>query len=175
MAMPYSVFFLLLSFSMLVSTPVAAHANDEAALLAFKAAAAGGRSDALASWNSSTTGGYCSWEGVRCRGKQQRVEALSLPSHGLNGVLSPAVGNLSSLRILNLSSNGFSGNIPTSLGRLHHLHTLDLGHNAFSGLLPANLSSCSSLMHMLICFNNLHGNVPYKLGEKLKHLQLLDL
>lgn len=37
-----------------------AGANDEAALLAFKAAAAGGRSDALVSWNSSTTGGYCS-------------------------------------------------------------------------------------------------------------------
>ena len=58
MAMPCSVFFLLLSVAMSVSTLVAAHANDEAALLAFKAAAAGGRSDALASWNSTTTDGW---------------------------------------------------------------------------------------------------------------------
>ena len=39
--------------------------DDEAALLAFKAAATSGSSDdPLASWNRST-GQYCSWEGVR--------------------------------------------------------------------------------------------------------------
>jgi hypothetical protein len=35
-----------------------ADADDEAALLAFKAAAIGGNSSALASWNGSTNGGY---------------------------------------------------------------------------------------------------------------------
>jgi len=157
------------------STPVAAEANNEAALLAFKAAAAGGKSDALASWNRSTTGGYCSWEGVRCRGTHRRVVALSLPFRELTGILSTAVGNLSSLRILNLSSNGFSGNIPASLGLLHHLHILDLRRNAFSGALPANLSSCTSLMKVIIDFNKLGGNVPSELGDKLKQLKVLSL
>jgi len=87
---------------MFFSTLPAADAADEAALLAFKAAAVGGNSDALASWNGSTDGGYCSWEGVRCRGRHRRVVAMSLPSYGLTSVLSPAVGNLSSLRILDL-------------------------------------------------------------------------
>ncbi|CAO2199016.1 unnamed protein product [Urochloa humidicola] len=103
-------------------------------MLAFKAAAisTGSRSDALASWNGSTSG-FCSWEGVRCGGKHKRVISLSLPSQGLTGVLSPSIGNLSSLRFLNLSSNWFiSGDIPASLGRLHHLNVLDLSNNAFS-------------------------------------------
>jgi len=111
---------LLIATSMFFSTLLAANAADEAALLAFKAAAIGSNSNALTSWNGSTDGGYSSWEGVRCRGRHRRVVALSLPSHGLTGVLSPAVGNLSSLRILNLNHNGFSGNIPESLGRLGH-------------------------------------------------------
>ena len=102
MAIRSACLLLLLTASMFFSTLPAADADDEAALLAFKAAAVGGNSNALASWNGSTDGGYCSWEGVRCRGRHRRVVALSLPSYGLTGVLSPAVGNLSSLRILDL-------------------------------------------------------------------------
>ncbi|CAD6239755.1 unnamed protein product [Miscanthus lutarioriparius] len=172
-----SVCLLLLSASMLVSTLVTEEDDEEAALLAFKATAiSNGHNDPLASWNRSATGGYCSWEGVRCRGtRHRRVVALSLPSHGLTGVLSPAIGNLSSLRTLDLTSNGFSGNIPASLGRLHRLHTLNLTRNAFSGLLPANLSSCTSLMKMVLDFNKLSGNMPSELGDKLKQLKVLRL
>ncbi|KAG0536527.1 hypothetical protein BDA96_03G071600, partial [Sorghum bicolor] len=115
------------------------------------------------------------WEGVRCRGKHRRVVALSLPSRGFTGVLSPAIGNLSSLRTLNLSWNGFSGNIPASLDRLRHLHTLDLRRNAFSGTLPGNLSSCTNLTEMIFDFNNLSGNVPHELGHNLKQLKVLSL
>ncbi|KAL6626762.1 hypothetical protein ACP70R_030488 [Stipagrostis hirtigluma subsp. patula] len=161
---------------MSISTFLAAEADDGATLLAFKAAAISGASygDTLASWNGSTSV-YCSWEGVRCRGRRQRVVALSLPSHGLFGVLSPVLGNLSSLRYLNLSSNGLSGNIPASLGRLHHLHTLDLSHNAFSGELPVNLSACTNLLVMRIRFNQLHGHVPSELGNKLTGLRIISL
>ncbi|CAL4964713.1 unnamed protein product [Urochloa decumbens] len=168
---------LLLSASISISTPVAAQANDEAALLTFKAAAisSGSRSDALASWNGSTSG-FCSWEGVRCGGKHRRVVSLSLPSQGLTGVLSPAVGNLSSLRFLNLSSNCFiSGDIPASLARLHHLNVLDLSNNAFSGEVPANLSSCTNLVFMALRSNQLSGRVPPEFGDKLTRLKVVDL
>jgi hypothetical protein len=84
------VLLLLLLASVSTSTLVARGAGDEAALLAFKAAAIGGDTDndALASWNVSgaTAGGFCSWEGVTCGRRHRRVVALSLPSHGLTGL-----------------------------------------------------------------------------------------
>ncbi|XP_062185907.1 receptor kinase-like protein Xa21 [Phragmites australis] len=167
---------LLLSASMSISTLVAGEANDEAALLAFKAAAVSGSPDnPLASWNSSSTGGFCSWEGVTCGRRHRRVVALSLRSHGLIGNLSPAVGNLSFLRVLNLSSNRFSGDIPASLGRLLRLQALNLSYNAFSGELPINLTSCTSLTIMALQHNHLHGCLPPELGDKLTRLKIIQL
>ncbi|GJN37464.1 hypothetical protein PR202_gb26422 [Eleusine coracana subsp. coracana] len=160
-----------------LSSALAAGANDEAALHAFKVAAISGRNgDPLASWNSSLSG-YCSWEGVRCRGRgrHQRVVALSLPSYQLTGVLSPAIGNLTSLRTLNLSKNSFSGDIPASLGRLHHLHVLDLSRNSFSGEVPTNLTSCINLTILNLNFNQLHGCVSSEIGDKLAGLRFLGL
>ncbi|CAD6239750.1 unnamed protein product [Miscanthus lutarioriparius] len=146
--------------------------------------------DVLASWNGSTGGGgYCSWEGVRCRGSRQqpRVVALSLPSRGLTGVLSPAVGNLSSLRFLNLSSNALGGAIPASLDRLRHLHTLDLSNNAFSGLKsfdlafnylsgepPRSLYNLSSLEALQIHGNKLHRSIPAKIGSSFPNMSILS-
>ncbi|KAK3160364.1 hypothetical protein QOZ80_1BG0058540 [Eleusine coracana subsp. coracana] len=166
--------FLLSSFISIL-TPMAARANDEAALLAFKAAAIrGGYGDPLASWNGSANG-YCSWEGVRCRGWNQQVVALNLPSRGLTGVLSPAIGNLTSLRILNLTKNEFSGDIPPSLGRLHHLRVLDLSRNTFSGEIPLNLTSCMNLKIMALEHNQLCGRVPSEIGDNLIALGTLLL
>ncbi|CAL4977876.1 unnamed protein product [Urochloa decumbens] len=173
---------LLLSASMFFP---GAEADDEAALLAFKAAASvRGNGDALASWNASADGGYCSWEGIICWGKHRQVVSLSLPSHGLTGILSPAIGNLSSLRILNLTSNEFSGNIPASLGCLHDLRILNLSHNAFSGPLTAGFSSCTTpagfngtLKHLEaldLRRNNFIGGIPASLAN-LSSLQILDL
>ncbi|KAL6626756.1 hypothetical protein ACP70R_030482 [Stipagrostis hirtigluma subsp. patula] len=176
MAMHLVGFLLLLTASMSISTLAATEASDEAALLAFKAAAISGTyHDPLASWNSSSDGGFCSWEGVMCGARHRRVVALSLTSYGLTGVLSPAIGNLSFLRFLNLSNNGLSGDIPASLGRLRRLHAIDLSNNAFSGEVPVNLSSCTSLTIMILSFNQLHGHVPLELGDKLARLRVLNL
>ncbi|WVZ72317.1 hypothetical protein U9M48_020799 [Paspalum notatum var. saurae] len=104
-----------------------------------------GYGDPLASWNKSSAGGYCSWEGVRCRGRRRRVLELSLPSQRL------------------------------SLGRLQHLNNLDLSQNYFSGKIPANLCSCSSLVSLTLSSNQLHGRVPPELGDKLTRLKGLSL
>ncbi|CAL4911034.1 unnamed protein product [Urochloa decumbens] len=167
MAMRSSLSLLLL---LLLST---ASADDEATLLAIKAAAIGGSryGDPLASWNKSSVGGYCSWEGVRCL--QRQVVELSLTSRKLEGILSPAVSNLSSLRVLNLSNNAFHKDIPASLGRLRHLHTIDLSSNAFSGKIPANLSSCPNLTTVLFYSNQLSGSIPFEIGDKLTRLKNL--
>ncbi|WVZ72287.1 hypothetical protein U9M48_020772 [Paspalum notatum var. saurae] len=162
-----------------------------------------GYGDPLASWNKSSAGGYCSWEGVRCRGRRRRVLHLGgapttlrfctakkkrgivetviwdggwgTAGFGLTGVLSPAIGNLSYLWTLNLSNNGLTNGIPESLGRLQHLNNLDLSQNYFSGKIPANLCSCSSLVSLTLSSNQLHGRVPPELGDKLTRLKGLSL
>ncbi|KAL5219852.1 hypothetical protein ABZP36_024565 [Zizania latifolia] len=169
-----SLLLLLLSSSMSVILQLAAagaDGEDAAALLAFKATAVGGNG-VLASWNASA--GPCSWEGVRCS-RLQRVVALSLPSHGLSGTLSPAVGNLSFLRTLNLSLNELHGDIPASLGRLRRLRTLDLSFNTFSGELTGNLTSCTSLQYLVLRSNKLTGRIPADLGDTLTRLRWLGL
>ncbi|KAK3164898.1 hypothetical protein QOZ80_1AG0026220 [Eleusine coracana subsp. coracana] len=166
---------LLLSASSSMSTVQGVEANDAAALLAFKAAAVGDGGYRLLSWNASSTGEFCSWEGVTCQGKPRRVVALNLSSHGLNGVLSPAIGNMSSLKVLNLGSNMLSGAIPASLGRLQHLEILNLSSNSLSGDIPTNLSSCTSLTTIELQSNQLYGRLPPELGNKLTRLEVLKL
>ncbi|KAM3317705.1 hypothetical protein ACQJBY_035421 [Aegilops geniculata] len=148
-------------------------AGDEAALLAFKAQLSHGGS--LASWNSSSTG-FCSWEGVTCNHRRPaRVVELRLSGAGLTGALSPAIGNLTFLRMLDLGVNSLYGDIPASLGRLRRLRWLYLGKNSFSGTLPANLSSCISMTEMRLDNNTLGGHIPAELGEKLTYLTVLTL
>ena len=84
--------------------------------MAFKAKISG-HSGVLDSWNQSAS--YCSWEGVTCCRRQRwRVVALNLSSQGLAGTISPAIGNLTFLRILELSYNSLQGEIPASIGSL---------------------------------------------------------
>ncbi|XP_039822704.1 receptor kinase-like protein Xa21 [Panicum virgatum] len=123
---------LLVVVSMSTLILSATEVDDQTALLAFKAAAISTNDDPLVSWNSTGAGVFCSWEGVTCGARHRRVVALRLPSHGLTGILSPAIGNLSFLRTLDLSNNGFRGDIPGNLGRLRRLQYLDLSSNAFS-------------------------------------------
>ncbi|KAF7097961.1 hypothetical protein CFC21_099739 [Triticum aestivum] len=147
-------------------------ASDEAALLAFKAQVSDGSS--LASWNSSAD--FCSWEGVTCSHRRPaRVVELSLDSRALAGVLSPALGNLTFLRMLNLSFNWFHGEIPASLGRLRRLQRLDLNDNSFSGKFPVNLSSCIRLNKMGLHNNKIGGHIPAELGEKFISLAVISL
>jgi len=83
------------------------HNGDEGALVAFKAKITR-HSSVLDSWNQSTS--YCSWEGVTCgRRHRWRVVGLNLSSQGLAGTISPAIGNLTFLRLLDLSYNSLQG------------------------------------------------------------------
>ena len=94
----------LLPFTIFITTAVASRGGggggggEAGALLAFKEELTCHGSALLLSWNAST--GLCSWEGVAC--SRGRVVALSLPSYGLTGTLSTAIGNLTFLRTLNL-------------------------------------------------------------------------
>ena len=116
----------VLSFLAILMTSTAT-VSDKPALLAFKVQLSHGGS--LASWNSSV--GFCSWQGVVCSHRRPtRVVALTLDGTGLVGRLSPAIGNLTFLRMLNLRSNSLHGDIPASLGRLRRLRCLYLDTNS---------------------------------------------
>ncbi|KAI3519848.1 hypothetical protein L1887_09065 [Cichorium endivia] len=133
--------------------------TDYQALLQFKSMIT---NDVLSSWNSSFH--FCDWNGVSCGKRHRRVIALVLPSQGLEGSLSPHIGNLSFLRYLYLKNNSFQGTIPDELGRLSRLSFLHLGYNSISGVIPVNLSRCSNLKDLRLGNNMLVGSIPKEIS-----------
>ncbi|GJT16535.1 kinase-like domain-containing protein, partial [Tanacetum coccineum] len=106
----------------------------------------------------------CNW--IR---KPKRVTALQLDSQGLEGLLSPHVGNLSFLREISLNRNKFSGVIPNELGRLSRPRRLYLSIYKSSGVIPTNLSGCSNLEVLHLGANDLAGNIPKEISLLSKY------
>ncbi|XP_031395213.1 probable LRR receptor-like serine/threonine-protein kinase At3g47570 isoform X2 [Punica granatum] len=166
--------------------------TDYQALLAFKGQITSDPSDALSSWNVSIH--FCSWTGVTCGKKHQRVTQLRLPSLRLVGPLSPHIWNLTFLRVLNLQANhlhgllpqeidlrglylygnNFSGQIPVELGSLMKLKVLVLSSNSLSGEITSVLGNLSALTHLSLGDNHIQGSIPPQLGH-LSNLEKLFL
>lgn len=168
------------------------HENDRSALLNFKA-----NVRSLGSWNTSVS--CCEWEGITCDDSSpaRRVVNISLPKKGLNGSISPALGNLTILQSLNLSHNTLTGPVPMELGSLPHLQLLDLSSNNLSGNLYmlANLGTLqevnvtsnrfidrlpsftnwSSLLRLSASRNSLIGWVPTDVCQHAQHVEVIDL
>uniref|UniRef100_A0A251UD86 non-specific serine/threonine protein kinase n=2 Tax=Helianthus annuus TaxID=4232 RepID=A0A251UD86_HELAN len=103
-----------------------------------------------------------------------KVTSVVLDSLGLDGSLSPHVGNLSFLHELSLGNNSFQGAIPHELGRLSRLRILYLYQNKFKGVIPTNISRCSNLQALGLSYNELVGTIPKEISflSKLKFLVL---
>ncbi|KAI9108172.1 hypothetical protein K1719_021045 [Acacia pycnantha] len=146
--------------------------TDYLALLKFKESITDGPEEILSSWNSSNH--FCSWIGITCSHKHQRVTELNLRGYHLRGIISPHIGNLSFMRNLSLIDNSFHGEIPPELGRLFRLEKLLLSNNTLTGEIPWNLTSCSELRVLFLDGNSLTGTIPYQLDalQKLEQLQL---
>ncbi|KAL0412894.1 UNVERIFIED_CONTAM: hypothetical protein Sradi_1491100 [Sesamum radiatum] len=78
------------------------------------------------------------------------VQHKTIPSHNViitfpktRGTLSPAIANLTFLRVVNLRGNVFRGPIPAEIGRLFHLQSLLLMENSLGGVFPTNISQCT--------------------------------
>nr|XP_043615967.1 receptor kinase-like protein Xa21 [Erigeron canadensis] len=152
------------------STSTAGNISDHAALLSFKSMIIRDPYGALTSWNNSLH--FCAWNGVRCGKRHKRVIVLELNSTGLEGSLSPHIGNLSFLRHLIFQNNSFQGTIPQEFGRLLRLRVLNLGVNNFSGTIPTNLSR--NLETLLLGSNMLVGSIPEEISflSKLTNLSI---
>ncbi|GJV05274.1 leucine-rich repeat protein [Tanacetum coccineum] len=184
-AMVYLSFSTLISFlfyglaitcltSATVSASIRGNETDYLALLSFMSKITHDPYKVLTSWNHSFH--FCDWSGITCGKRHQRVTALQLNSSGLEGSLSPHVGNMSFLRMLHLGNNSFHGTIPHELGRLSRLRGLYLYDNKFNGVIPTNLSGCSNLEVLWLNRNKLVGSIPKEMSllSKLAVLVIQD-
>ena len=83
-------------------------------------------------WGAGTT--LANWTGVVV--SAGRIERLRVSAKGLEGSISPQLGNVTELEELYLNNNQLTGAIPVDLQRLTKLTTLFLGGNEFSGAIP---------------------------------------
>uniref|UniRef100_A0A453NCQ7 Leucine-rich repeat-containing N-terminal plant-type domain-containing protein n=1 Tax=Aegilops tauschii subsp. strangulata TaxID=200361 RepID=A0A453NCQ7_AEGTS len=123
-----------------------------------------------ASWQNDTD--CCKWEGITCRSPDRAVTDVSLASRGLEGSISPFLGNLTSLLRLNLSCNSLSGGLPLELVSSSSITILDVSFNQLNGTLHELPSSTPSrpLQVLNISSNLFAGHFPsttWKVMEKL--------
>lgn len=89
--------------------------TDEFALLAFKSSITLDPYHMLSNWSISSNSSFissCKWVGVTCDDHHGRVKTLNLSNMGLQGTISPQLGNLSFLAVLDLQGNNFHGELP---------------------------------------------------------------
>ncbi|KAM3686586.1 hypothetical protein ACJW31_10G013500 [Castanea mollissima] len=117
-----------------------------------------------------------------------RLEFLNLRYNNLQGIISSAIGNLTSAVsiIIDLPSNRLNQEVSKILeifSRLYRLETLELTHarlsvhlslrnNSISGPLPVSLSNLSSLTYLDFSYNQFNGTIPQSFGQ-LSKLEIL--
>ena len=147
---------LLYMASLSLATTSSSNFTDLSALLAFKSEIKTDPNNVLGS-NWTEPESFCNWVGVSCSRRRQRVTALNLTDMGLQGTISPYVGNLSFLVMLDLSHNSFHGHLIPEIGHLRRLRVLVLEYNLLEGVNPASLYHCQTLRAISLAHNKLRG------------------
>jgi len=148
--------------------------TDQSALIAFKSKLTYSPNQTVLAGNWSTTTSFCNWIGVSCSRHKQRVTSLNLGFMGLQGTISPHVGNLSFLVSLNLRNNSFVGSLPHEISGLHRLRILILAYNQLEGTIPPTLENCRNLREIHLVNNHLTGSIPSTIGN-MSSLEVLNL
>lgn len=105
------------------------------------------------------------WDHVTIGGDPNRVLELELPSRGLEGNISPRLGNLDELMKLNMQGNRLTGPIPPEIGDLAKLKELWLGNNRLTGSVPEVLGNLDDLELIRLSGNLLTGCIPEPLQQ----------
>ncbi|KAG8369500.1 hypothetical protein BUALT_Bualt14G0020100 [Buddleja alternifolia] len=103
-----------------------------------------------------------------------RVTEIDLEGDGLEGFLTPVIGNLTELTLLNLRTNKFRGPIPKSVINLKKLTRLILSDNFFSGTIPNGIDALKRLEIINLSDNRLSGSIPVNISN-LRSLTYLSL
>ncbi|VAI43975.1 unnamed protein product [Triticum turgidum subsp. durum] len=133
------------------------------------------------SWNGGLTASWrhdtdcCTWEGITCN-QDRKVTDVSLASRGLEGPISPFLGNLTGLLRLNLSRNSLSGGLPLELISSSSILVLDVSFNRLTGGLGELPSSTPvrPLQVLNISSNLFTGSFPSTTWEAMKSLVVLN-
>ena len=121
------------------------------------------RGTASLNWSPNTP--ITQWEGVAVYGDPRRVQALTLTNKGLDGSLSPSLGQLSALQTLRIRQNRLTGAIPAELAGMTSLWLIDLSRNMLTGSVPSQLGSLSNMRTIDLESNMLTGALPAELGD----------
>ncbi|KAH9722945.1 protein kinase domain-containing protein [Citrus sinensis] len=157
----------LLPFSMTTLNDLT---TDQSALLAFKFHVFDYRSALANNWSISYP--ICSWVGISCGSRHQRVTALNLSDMGLGGTIPRHLGNLSFLVSLDISENNFHGHLPKELGQLRRLRVMRFAYNKLSGSFPSWIGVLSKLRILRLNNNSFTGPIPNSLFN-LSRLEML--
>ncbi|KAM3338579.1 receptor kinase-like protein Xa21 [Capsicum galapagoense] len=165
--------FLFQYYSLCISA-ASSNETDQQALLAFKNLVTSPSHVLADNWTKNTS--FCSWFGVTCSSRRQRVVALALPNLQLQGTISPSLANLSFLSVLNLGNNSLQGDIPYVLGHLPRLRVIDIQNNQLQGSIPTSLFQHHRVQKISLAFNKLSGEMwkgPWNV-PKLSVLNLMN-
>ncbi|XP_055836321.1 probable LRR receptor-like serine/threonine-protein kinase At3g47570 [Solanum dulcamara] len=163
--------FLLQYFSVFVSA-APSNETDQEALLAFQNLIISPNQFLAHNWTKNAS--FCSWFGVTCSSKRERVVALTLPNMQLQGTISPSLANLSFLSVLKLENNLFHGGIPYGLGQLPRLRVIDVKNNQQEGSIPTSLFQHRRVEVISLSFNKLSGEM-WKGPWYVPELRVLNL
>ncbi|KAE8809577.1 Tyrosine-sulfated glycopeptide receptor 1 [Hordeum vulgare] len=127
-----------------------------------------------ASWRNNTD--CCTWEGITCSSPNRTVTGVSLASQGLEGSVSPFLGNLTSLLHLNLSCNSLSGGLPLELVSSSSITILDVSFNQLNGALHelASPTPAPPLQVLNISSNLFVGQFPSTTWKAMENLIALN-
>ncbi|XP_074568713.1 uncharacterized protein LOC141825227 [Curcuma longa] len=119
----------------------------------------------LASWNEDEDD-PCTWTGVKCSPRSNRVTELSLAGFSLSGRIGRGLLQLDALQTLDLSRNNFSGSLRPGLLQLASLRAFDLSDNNLSGMIADEFfDQCRSLRSLSLANNALSGEIPRSIGS----------
>ncbi|CAO2044582.1 unnamed protein product [Urochloa humidicola] len=131
------------------------------------------RSGLTTSWQNDTN--CCLWEGIICN-MDGAVMDISLASIGLEGHISPSLGNLTSLLRLNLSGNSLSGGLPPELLLSSSITVLDVSFNKLNGEFHELPSTLNSVIKVINISSNLFtGYFPSTTLGSMKNLAALNM
>uniref|UniRef100_A0A0E0G1G0 non-specific serine/threonine protein kinase n=1 Tax=Oryza nivara TaxID=4536 RepID=A0A0E0G1G0_ORYNI len=118
------------------------------------------------SWRNNTD--CCTWDGIICS-MDGAVTELLLSSRGLEGQISPSLGELTSLSRLNLSYNSLSGGLPVELMSSSSIIVLDVCFNRLGREVQELNSSVLN-----ISSNRFTGDFPSTTWEKMRNLVVIN-
>jgi len=125
------------------------------------------------SWRNGTN--CCTWKGITCDA-DGAVTEISLASMGLEGRISPSLGNITSLLSLNLSCNSLSGGLPAELLWSRSMVVFDVSFNNLNGDLHKLPSTIGQPMQVInISSNQFTGEIPSITLESMENLVALNV